>query len=435
MAVRGDYAYVAAYNELIVVNVSDPHHPVAIEYLSEWGRVGAVSVNGDHVYFGGNRLLDEELLRYARISTPSQPYKVGETLIGTETSGDVEAIAFHGEFAYVAGYHIGLKTVNIADPTRPFVVSAFHDIRGNDVALGDNYAYVANSNPYVPAGSESLAIVNIVDPPGPVQVGHHDALGSVTSAAVRSDYAYVTEKWSPGSDKSFHSELNVMNIGNPYNPEVMSFYYTPGDARHVIVNGSYAYVAAGESGLRLINISDPTHPVGEGFQYTPDEAKHVAVREDYAYVADGWYGGLRVIDVSDKTRLTEIGSIDTPRRAQSVVLSGDYAYVADEDSGLRVVNITDPVNLVEVGFYDTPGSAEGVAVRDGYAYVADGWDSGLRVIDVSDPTNPFEVGSHEIPNGSLNVALNGDYAYVANVLNGLRVLNISDPTNPVEVGF
>jgi hypothetical protein len=65
--------------------------------------------------------------------------------------------------------------------------------------------------------------------------------------------------------------------------------FTPGYAQSVAVAGSYAYVAAGTSGLRVINISNPTFPMQAGYYVTPGNARGVAVSGCVAYLIGANY--------------------------------------------------------------------------------------------------------------------------------------------------
>ena len=141
------------------------------------------------------------------------------------------------------------------------------------------------------------------------------------------------------------------------------------------------------SGNLPANAQDSSHvsKVGSIYHNYWSSAHSVAVEGDYAYVAAG-DSGLHVIDVSTLPRPHEVGDCDTP--AYKIAVSGGYAYVIDGGSGLHVIDVSDPTHPGEVGSLELEGmSPQDVEVFGGYAYVAAG-DSGLRVIDVSDPPNP-----------------------------------------------
>ena len=92
----------------------------------------------------------------------------------------------------------------------------------------------------------------------------------------------------------------------------------------------------GGSGLRIVDISDSAHPFEVGFLTTPGPAISVVVQGSYAYVAAG-DGGLRVVHVSDPADPREVGYYDTPGWAQEVALAGDDIYLADDPGGLLIL--------------------------------------------------------------------------------------------------
>jgi hypothetical protein len=249
---------------------------------------------------------------------------------------------------------------------------------------------------------------------------------------------------------------------------------TPGEAFSVAVNGNYAYVADGDSGLRVISVSDPSNPVEVGHCETPGWAHGVAVSGDYVSVAD-YDSGLWVVSVADPAHPVIVGHCDVPGKAASVSLSGDYACVAGSDSGLRVLSLVDPTHPIEVGHCDVAGSANAVATSEDMVYVGDSY--GLTVVSAADATHPHTVDGYLLNAPVLAVAvaasracvtvkheamhvfsvgdseriahlgqygyyywargsaIGREYEYVAADEDGLRVISIADPAHPVEVAF
>lgn len=133
---------------------------------------------------------------------------------------------------------------------------------------------------------------------------------------------------------------NIEQVGRIYN-----FW---DEALDVAVQGDFAYVATGLSGLQILDISDPENPVAVGScDNIPGSANGVFVLGDLAFVADGTTGpivssSLRVLDISDPENPVEVGSCDTPGRANDIMISGGYAYVSDQYIGLIVFDLSEP---------------------------------------------------------------------------------------------
>jgi hypothetical protein len=130
--------------------------------------------------------------------------------------------------------------------------------------------------------------------------------------------------------------LAIFNVGSLQSPYEVGHVDTPGDARAVATDGTYAYVADWRSGLQVIDISDPSTPVLVGSCDTDDISDGVCYRDGLVYLADH-AGGLKVFDVGDPAEPVLVGSLDTPY-ANSVFATDDFVFVADRDWGLVVVD-------------------------------------------------------------------------------------------------
>ena len=179
--------------------------------------------------------------------------------------------------------------------------------RVGGVALGDNSEDIAivGSYAYVAADLVGLKIVDVSDPTSPTIVGSLDTPGNALAIEVAGNFAYVADN---------ASGLLVIDISNPAFPSLTGSVNTPGNARGVAIAGNYAYVADGFAGLQVIEIANPNSPGIVGTANTPGDARDVALAGSHAYVAD-FASGLQVIDVSSPTMPTIVGGTTIPSRA------------------------------------------------------------------------------------------------------------------------
>jgi hypothetical protein len=214
-------------------------------------------------------------------------------------------------------------------------------------------------------------------------------------------------------------------------PTARTFISIPGFANNVEVNGNFAYVAAGSTGLQVVDVTNRSAPVIVGAVDTPGNANDVVVVGSTAFVADG-SAGLRIIDITDPRNPVIVGAVDTPGDAQDVMVKGSRAFVADGASGLQIVDVTNPQTPVLLGSVDTPGSAKGVdAAQDRpLAIVADG-SSGIHVVDITDATHPTLIASISIAGDARDVVISGNFAFVADFCGSFTSVDISDPSQPV----
>jgi hypothetical protein len=131
---------------------------------------------------------------------------------------------------------------------------------------------------------------------------------------------------------------------------------TPSPANKVKVSGSYAYVAAGASGLLVVDISNPSNPSIVGSVATTN-ARDVDLYDygggvKYAFVADG-AGKLRAINVTNPAAPVIAGTY-TGTISDAVVVSApagsSRAFVMDATgNSITAVNIAAPASMVVVG--------------------------------------------------------------------------------------
>lgn len=203
------------------------------------------------------------------------------------------------------------------------------------------------------------------------------------------------------------------------------------DASDVFVQGDYAFVATGRTGLQIVDISDPEQLELVGsFNENFEDVSGIFVSGDYAYLTVE-ERGLVVLDISEPSSPEEVGACETSRIAHKITVVDNYAYLTAR--GLLIIDVSNPANPREVSFYETRYASD-VFVRDNYAYIAASGD-GLFIIDISNPEEPEWVSSHDTPGYSYGVCVEGDYAYIADGSNtGLRAIDISNPEEPFVTG-
>src|SRR6185295_11502911 len=127
---------------------------------------------------------------------------------------------------------------------------------------------------------------------------------------------------------------------------------TPGLAIDLAVDGGYAYVADGSSGLQVIDLANPLAPVRVASLDTPGTANGIDVAGSLAVLTDLDHD-TQVIDVSVASAPLRLALVppdpfDTRHRTFDVELSGAYAYLATE-RGLRTLDLGAPASPIDLG--------------------------------------------------------------------------------------
>ncbi|MHC5012006.1 MAG: LVIVD repeat-containing protein, partial [Planctomycetota bacterium] len=203
------------------------------------------------------------------------------------------------------------------------------------------------------------------------------------------------------------------------------------DPRHLVVEGTYAYVAEDELGLAIVDVSDPAFPEVVSILDTPGDAEGVAVLGTLAYIADDT--GLQIVDITDPTnpvlrgRTTEDFDV-----ARAVTASGTHAFVAARANGLFIMDVTDPDAPYVVWERHEDEWLDQVFLQGDLLYVAAGW--GIFILDVTNPSDPVYVGDYEVEGDADVVIVEGGLAYVgASDEQGLLILDVSNPGDPQYV--
>ncbi len=313
---------------------------------------------------------------------------------------------------------------------------------------------------------------------GPVLVAQTSTVGSAQDIFVVGKYAYVA---------AGEMGLQILDISNPYKPNLLGGFDSAGSAQGVFVRGNYAYLADGKEGLRVVDITDPKSPKETGglAPRNPQGAKKpqedegiqpgatdVYVVGNYAFVACG-IGGLQIVDVTDPTGPNagkdDRHGFDVPIGgvANGVYVVGNHVYVAAGNAGLQVLEVTDffPTvetiysigttgsnGIVQLGVVNTPGCAMDVwinpDVSEQYVYIADE-KGGLQIIDVgagftvsnTDMTAaalltdsvPFEDAQNVFVKRYVDKDGTHTIAYVSDGANGFQMVDITDPTTPAPI--
>jgi YVTN family beta-propeller protein len=218
-------------------------------------------------------------------------------------------------------------------------------------------------------------------------------------------------------------------IVKTFTPSPLAFVDIPGFANNVDVNGNYAYVAAGLTGLQVVDVSNRSAPVIVASRDTPGNANDVQVVGNLAFIADG-PAGLEIIDISNPLTPAIVGSLDTPGDASDVAVSGTRAYIADGSAGLKIIDVSSPATPFLLGSVDTPGTAKGVALSGNLAVVADG-NAGIQIVDISNPSQPTVIGTTSTGGDARDVAVDDNFAYVADFSRSFTVIDITNPSNPI----
>ncbi len=267
--------------------------------------------------------------------------------------------------------------------------------------------------------------------------------------AIQGDYAYLA---------SGESGLRIIDVSDPEQMELVSFYDVGGSAKGIAVEGDFAYVADGSRGLEIVDVSDPRNLEEVSLIQSDWDAEDVALKDGHVYVLESFrddesreeYSRLRIVDIENPSEPRVIGSCQFDGWFYFIRLAdnSDYAYTigwSDDNQHVNVIDISElerPV-LVEDNSWQEIGRICDMVIEGDHAYTTN--RNGIepfQVLNLSDPLNPEKVGACRLNNGRVfGLAVNGDYAYVANIeapayadTIAIFTIDISDLDRPRQIG-
>lgn len=477
LVASGNHVYVGdADNGLVVLDTTDPLHPLFLAQNSEVTAFDTMAVFGNKLLSSGRGFIGG-VVSVIDISNPAAPVVAGSMgldvmyLRAALTVGYAIAVGFdlgvydlsdpanitqvfdtsidtatqalvHGNMLYLIGA-TGLQVWDFATPSAPVLLRTV-DL-GAHVAFDPMQATDTPFGPVVFAKSSDLGFVfDASDAQNPSLVSTFNLPFGVAahSAAFDATHAYFAQE-----DYGFSAlDASTLNFTG-------SFLADLGDSgqerdfEDIAVDGTRAYAAAWGYGVIISDISDPAHPVEIG-RFEFPYASAIEAHGDRVYVSSTTNGGIfAVYDVSDAANPQWLGGITTSQTFDLTV-RGNYAYLVDgasfAEGGLRIVDVSDPAALAVVGqdATDCPyASGIDVSADGNTVYVACSSDANsanaLQIFDASTKTAPMLVGSIALPghdsgsdyNDAHSVVVDGNTAYVGNE-NGLDEIDVTTPAAP-----
>ncbi len=212
-------------------------------------------------------------------------------------------------------------------------------------------------------------------------------------------------------------------------PTEISTLNVPG-AIAVDVAGTFAYIAAGTSGLVVVDVTDRTRPRVRGTLTGIGNAQAVRASGQNVFIADAG-GFLRIVNAQNPNAPILSASLAIPGVPTALAYHGTRVAVAAQTGGVSLVDVTSPVNPSLIASFAVSAPAIGVDfdLQSGIAAIAMG-TSGLQLADISNPAVPKLRGL--LAGGDVRrVLLRSPAALLADAQRSVTAVNISNPDNPV----
>jgi hypothetical protein len=237
--ISGHYLYVAneATGLLSIFDISRPASPVFVADQFSLVNPYGVYVQGDRAYVVGA----SGQFYVIDVSNPASPVLKSTTNLPATTARNV---VVQGRYAYTANVDFTFSVIDISTST-PSIV-------GTGITHGNNVKAIRVDGDYLVTGSTGSSTVDVFDisvPTSPVRISTATLGGTIiangNSVFLAGRYVYALTSGG----------INVIDIGDPYNPSVLSTFSIGTTPAGVYVSGRYAYTL-GPSTNKLYIVDD-----------------------------------------------------------------------------------------------------------------------------------------------------------------------------------
>jgi hypothetical protein len=272
---------------------------------------------------------------------------------------------------------------------------------GNHIAAQGNYLYVATSG--------KLSVIDISSVSTPYEAGKYENANlTFQDLSVKGTTVFCV-----GYNSSVGA-LFAIDVSNPANPTVQGFVLTR-DLWGIYVDGNYAYVAAGDSGLWVYDVTNPVSMNRIGGLNTGGDMQEVWKSGNYVYITGPFEHRLWAIDVSTPASPTLADTISLSVSGEDVHIQGSTVVVSGPE-GIAFVNASTPSSLSVTSTFKPSGGDPYAAWFDGeYAYTAAKitGEGKSYILVIEGPSGPGEVASSSTIDGSpRDIVYDGDFCYI-----------------------
>jgi len=339
---------------------------------------------------------------FGSISDPSNPVE-----LGYDTCNGLVQTIFVDDTTLFAFADSGLTLFSISNPSLPVQIGNASGIPpANDIARVGNMLHVATGYSYLNIDIGNLQAMNVT--------GQFVGGGEPNSIAIQGHYAYLA---------TGPTGLQILDISNPLSPQRTSVYVLPSDVWTVDVKGNSAYVNSG--GLWTLDVTDPGSPFVASYlpsSVSPLYDRQVKADSNRVYCLDST---ITVYDITTQNNPVKLGSYMPPYPSFGLSVADTLLFVSTQSNGFDILNVSDPKNILQAS--SIYSSAAGILISDSLAYAIHG--NVLSILDLTKAGYP-EIGHVTVPNTqpSSQMSLSGHYLYVS--VDSTVVVDITDITAP-----
>ncbi len=410
MALSGDYAYLAGYeNYFLVVDISDPAQPQLVTTVSTgYHNLRGLAMDGGLLFF---LTFETRTLQIYDISDPASPQPLGSFT----THFTPECLAVAGGYAYI-GTPSSVFIIDVSVPVMPIPVGYLQSTTIRRIAALDGFALLTSLY--------EVLLLDVSDPQQPFISHTYTHPTQIKTSAVSGNRLYLGNLNLPDNTIG---DMSILEISLPEGLSTLGHYKRLPRTIDVANSGDIVFLAAEATSLIAVDATEPEHPqtlcelpleVSEGPSFVEGSLLYIVAPQNE----------INIIDISDPSELSLLGSIICPADVSCLVVQGNSLYAGlPYPHGIKIYNVANPAAPVETGSIDLDVWTGNLALEGNYLFVG---SSGIMIFDVSNPSSPQQagfVGSGNLYGGGLARA--GTYLYAA-TNDAVDIYTCADPADP-----
>lgn len=225
------------------------------------------------------------------------------------------------------------------------------------------------------------------------------------------------------------NNLNIIDISDPYNPELITTFTDSITFDHIFVANNYLYsiyvlYPEYEGKFSVYNIAAPLNPELLGrYLLQNNRPWGLWVEGTKGYICTHYYNTL-IFDVSNPESLFIIDSLLVS--GYEIIVKQNYAYILNSYK----MDIADLSNNTIVSSVNFSGGAHSFWISENYACIA---GTNTWIYDISDPANPALIYTINKESSKIFASTNFLFFYYIGY-SSLLIYDISEPSKPEELG-
>jgi len=302
------------------------------------------------------------------VRNPTKPTAIGE--IGNRGRGT--GIAISRTYCYITSGEQGLHIFDISNPRAPILISADSTNIYYDVAVTENYCYIA--------GNGYMWVFDTGDPKNLQELARiRSEKGSFSQVSVDGDWCALVERWY---DQEYftHYAYHLVDVSNPGMPVITATVGGNINTPEIVLKDGYLYEGVWNGGT-IWDLTDPykPHQISDSLVFMT--ASHDISVWDTLCVFNGGDSGVTLINVANPAKPVRLSTVHNSPVSRDLLLYGTNCFTALGKGGFTITDISDPNTPLRSGFYTDDGFAVEMAVYEHYLFTINGAE--LAIYDCS----------------------------------------------------